>query len=246
MKKLFAVTIILSLSSCSGFQYYSQHFEMAEIIEDSPNDDIYHTVTFNAQSGSGTVAIYNNSEEPVQVDLEKSFLIVNSQAKSFMSYSTGVNINTKQTAIKNSRFSYSSKSYSPGSVTYYNPGISTLESSNGYMRGSLSSSPKTISIPPGAYRMVQMPSVLNTRYCSERNRARRSSDATGYTTENTPLYLELKIYSSNELLSSSKHYCVNYTEWDKLDSERIYYDLTNAGDCSSPVVDEKTIYFFYQ
>ena len=246
MKKLIAVSIFFTLISCgSGFQYYSQHFVMAQLFEESENDKVFHSVAFNAQSGSGSVAIYNNTENPIEIDLEKSFLIVNSQAKSFMSYSTAVNISTRQNVIKNSRFTYSSRFYTPSSVTYYDPGISTIESSNGYMRGNLTSSPNTLTVPAGSYRVIQMPSVLNTRYCSEYNRSNKSQQAVGYTVDNTPLYVEVKIASDTEILSTSKHYCVDYKEWSRLDSERIYNDIIRKGDCASPVVDESTIYFFY-
>lgn len=247
MKKLLAISIFISLVSCgSGFQYYSQHFVMAEVIEESQNNKIFHSVAFNAQSGSGSVAIYNNTESPIEIDLDKSFLIVNAQAKSFKSYSTGVNINTKQNVIKNSRFTYSNRFSTPYSVTYYDPGITTLESSNGYLRGNLTSSPNSLTIPAGSFRVIQMPSVLDSRYCSEYNRSNKSQEAVGYTVENTPLYVEVKISSKTEILSTSKHYCVDYVEWNKLDSEKIYNDLIRKGECANPVVDENTIYFFYQ
>ena len=147
--------------------------------------------------------------------------------------------------IKHYRFTYSNRFYTPNSVTYYDPGITTLESSNGYMRGNLTSSPNSLTIPSGSFRVIQMPSVLNSRYCSEYNRSNKSQEAVGYTVENTPLYVEVKISSKTEILSTSKHYCVDYIEWNKLDSEKIYNDLIRKGECASPVVDENTIYFFY-
>lgn len=246
MKKLIAISALLTLMSCgSSFQYYSQHFIMSEIVEESQDNEIFHTVAFNAQSGSGNVAIYNNSVSPIEIDLDKSFLIVNAQAKSFKSYSTSVNISTKQNAVKNSRFTYSNRIYTPNSVTYYDPGITTLESSNGYMRGSLKNSPDVITIPAGSFRVIRMPSVLDTRYCSEYNRSNRSRKTVGYTEENTPLYVEVRISSETDILSTSKHYCVDYKEWNKFDSEKIFNDLIRREECTSPVVDQSTIYFFY-
>lgn len=248
MNKIIAASVlILSLTSCgASFEYYSQHFEMTEIIDESEAPKVYHTVAFNAQSGSGKIRVYNMTDEMIEISLDKSFVIVNSEAKTLMSNSTVVNIDTKQRSVKDSRYTYSGKFYSPGYVTYYNPGVSTVATSNGYMRGSLTEMPSNISIPANTFREIQMPSILESHFCSDDNRTRRSKEGYGYSVENTPLFVEIQISSPTKTLSSSQYYCTGYKELSKIDSENIYYRLTRIDDCANPVIDESTVYYFYR
>ena len=247
MKTILLIPVLfLSMTSCVSFEYYSQHFEMTEIVDDEEASKVYHTVAFNAQSGSGKIRVYNMTEEMIEISLDKSFVIVNSEAKTLMSNSTVVNIDTKQRSVKDSRYTYSSKFYSPGYVTYYNPGVSTVASSNGYMRGSLKQMPSTISIPPNTFREIQMPSILESYFCSESNRTRRSKQGFGYTIENTPLLIEVQISSATETLSNSQYYCTAYKEFTKIDSENMYYRLIQNGDCAKPVIEDNTVYYFYK
>lgn len=239
MKKLFLIIIsILIFSSCSinKYQVYETSSDSVNIENDSflfKNDDLTLKYDLWSKGGNLKITIINNSNQNININLDKSFFILNKYA---YDYFKNREYKTEQLTNNSINYDYISHKY-----------IVTNNITIGTTNGVTFKEKSVMSIPANSIKVIEEYKISNQiiECCEKRITDTKKIDVFGeYTKENSPIVFENIISYSKENGNSqivrNTFWVSKITNYDK----RKFLGITYTDNCNNQTSIPKTIILF--